>query len=227
MPKLPLLNMTFPYTIWTDGAARGRHNGHGPSSAGFVVRSREGELIYAAAKALGPTTNNHAEYVALIMALDWVLANLPEDDRYVHFKSDSEFMVRQINKIYAVNHPDMRKLYYDAMSRLDRLPGYKVEHVKREFNREADAMCNRVLDAEKSTGVTFVEDNPRSSDAPGRTDRVGIASNDGPAEGAGTEGTSSGDAAGDPRLRIRGREVGEIFIDECPEDFSRTGTSLQ
>lgn len=123
------------------------------------MRDREGALIYAAAKALGPHTNNFAEYAGLIMALDWVLHTLPEHMRYIHFKSDSEFMVRQINKIYAVNHPDMRKLYYDAVCRLDQLQGYKIEHVRREFNTEADEICNRVLDAEKSTGVIFVEDN--------------------------------------------------------------------
>jgi probable phosphoglycerate mutase len=154
----------FPYKIYTDGAARGRHNGHGPSSAGFVAYDREGKRLYAAAWALGHRTNNFAEYTALIYALNWALTELPLGRRYVDFKSDSEFMVRQINGIYRVNSPDILPLYTMAKTRLNKLLGYTIDHVKREFNKEADAMCNRVLDAEKEDETTFIEESYEKTD---------------------------------------------------------------
>lgn len=158
---LPLLELTFPYTIFTDGAARGLKSSGFIAAAGFVVKDREDRLVYAAARTLGAQTNNVAEYVGLIMALDWMLKALPQDLWYGHFKSDSQLMVRQVNRIYEVHDVGLRLLCNGVIERLSKLGGYKIEHIRREYNVEADAMCNRVLDAEKESGVTFVEDDQR------------------------------------------------------------------
>jgi ribonuclease HI len=205
------LQLSFPYTIWTDGAARGRHNGQGPSSCGFVVRDREGNHVYSAAWALGPHTNNFAEYQGLIKATHWAVHNLHEDVRYVHFKTDSELMERQINRIYSVKHPDIIPLYHKAVSLLDRMMGFKIEHVRREFNKEADAICNRVLDAEKERGIKFVEDNSRSGEASSGQDSQRVPGHDGPAESAGIEGQGSSNDSGDSRLRVRSGEERRNF----------------
>jgi ribonuclease HI len=202
----PLGPMTFPFTIWTDGAARGKHNGHGPASAGFVVRDVDGNHVYSSAWALGPHTNNFAEYTAMIYALNWALDSLPPDLRYVHFKSDSEFMVRQLTGVYAVKSPDILPLYNSTMLRLSKMQGYKIEHVRREFNKEADEICNRVLDLENKTGEKFVEDDSRRSSTDRRPDGDGVTSNSGASQDAATETKNSADSSGDPRLLIRGRE---------------------
>lgn len=162
MKPLPIL--TFPYTVYTDGAARGRVNGLGPSSAAFVVKDREGKRVYAAAKALGPHTNNFAEYQALILALDWVLDSVDPELWYVNIKSDSQLMVRQVTGVYQINDHNLKCMHYQAMMRLVLLDGWKLEHVRREFNTEADEMANRVLDAEKLDGTTFVEESNAKTD---------------------------------------------------------------
>lgn len=208
-----MLKLTFPFTIHTDGAARGKHNGYGPASCGFVVRTREGTHVYSAAWALGPHTNNFAEYTGLIKAAHWAVHNLSEDLRYVHFKTDSEFMARQINRIYAVKSPDIIPLYHSAVSLLDRMMGYKIEHVRREFNREADEICNRVLDAEKERGIKFVEDDSCTGLSHGQQDGGRSTGDAGPGEGEGVEGEGRAHSTGDPRLRIRSWEASQP--EEC------------
>lgn len=149
------------YTVWSDGAARGKKSSGFIAAAGFVVKDRDDNLVYAAARTLGNETNNVAEYTGLIMALDWVLKELPRDLWYVHFKTDSQLVARQVIGIYEVNDVGLRVLCNDVIERLQKLAGYRVEHIYREFNKSADAMCNRVLDAQKKSGVTFIEDTPR------------------------------------------------------------------
>jgi ribonuclease HI len=150
--------VTFQYTVWTDGAARGRINGTGPASCGFVVRDIKGIHIYSAAWAIGHRTNNFSEYQGLIRAANWVLRNLPFKDLYVHFLTDSELMQRQLTGVYSVKHPEITPLFHEAMAAIIQLQGYKVEWIRRELNTEADEICNRVLDAEKEKGILFVED---------------------------------------------------------------------
>lgn len=135
--------MTFPYVVFTDGAAKGR-NGEGPSSSGFVVY-HNGEREVAYAVGIGVHTNNIAEYTALLMALNWVLENVAPGDRYVHFKSDSELMVRHILGVYVCASASLRMSYDLTMARFSRLDGYKIEWIPRAQNAEADEICNRTL----------------------------------------------------------------------------------
>lgn len=137
------LRLSFPYTIFTDGAAKGK-NGQGPASSGFVVYDREGKL-YSQAKTIGVHTNNYAEYVGLLMALDWVISNIQQEMRCVHFKTDSQLMEKQINGEYGVKHDEIIRLYSQAVGYLGSLDAYKVEWVRREFNQEADAACNAAI----------------------------------------------------------------------------------
>lgn len=150
--------MKFTYTIFTDGAARGKKSSGFIAAAGFVVKDRDDNFVYAAARCLGEQTNNTAEYVGLIMALDWVLKVLPSDLWYIHFKTDSQLVARQVIGIYEVHDVGLRVLCNGVVERLRKLGGYRVEHIYREFNKSADAMCNRVLDAQKKSGVKFIDD---------------------------------------------------------------------
>lgn len=199
------------FTIWTDGAARGKKSSGFIAAAGFVVKDLDDNLVYAAARCLGEQTNNTAEYVGLIMALDWVLKELPQDLLYVHFKSDSELMVRQVTRIYEVHDVGLRVLCNGAIERLRKLHHYRVEHIRREYNVQADAMCNRVLDAEKKSGVTFVEDDPSGRYSLGNQNSGGSTGHVRPAEDSGLEGQSRSHVSRDTRLGVRGR--GGKYVD--------------
>jgi ribonuclease HI len=138
--------VTWKYVISTDGAARGR-NGQGPASSGFVI-FQDGHVKFVRAVKIGIASNNVAEWTALLLALDWVLDEVPAGQRRIHFKSDSELMVRQIHGVYQAKHPSLAPLLESANKKFKDLDAYKVEHVYREFNTEADKACNAVLDSE-------------------------------------------------------------------------------
>lgn len=170
-----------------------------------------GELVYAAARALGPKTNNVAEYVAFVMALDWVLENIPDGERCIKFKSDSELVVRQLTGVYRVQDVNLRVLCNEVVYRLRQLDQYTIEHVRREFNTLSDAICNRVLDAEKKSGVTFVQSDPSGRYSLGDQNSSGSTGHVRPAEDSGLEGQSRPHVSRDTRLGVRGR--GGKYVD--------------
>ncbi|MGC1187813.1 MAG: ribonuclease HI family protein, partial [Candidatus Acidiferrales bacterium] len=123
-----------------DGAARGNP---GPASYAVVLRGPDGERIESFGKYIGRTTNNVAEYYALIAALDAVAA------RGIHrlrIESDSELLVRQMQGHYKVRSADLRPLHERAQKASKALEYFAVEHIPRERNRDADAVANAALD---------------------------------------------------------------------------------
>ena len=96
------------------------------------------------AEYLGPQTNNFAEYSALILALRFATAR-----RWGKLKvySDSELVVKQIQGIYKVRNENIRPLYESALRWIALIPEFSIEHVRREFNKDADALANDAMDA--------------------------------------------------------------------------------
>jgi ribonuclease HI len=101
---------------------------------------------------LGRTTNNVAEYVALVAALRYILKRGVES--FALF-SDSELLIRQIRGRYAVRSARLKHLHEEAMSLLSRFDSYCVAHVPREENFEADCWANETLDAARSAMAAF------------------------------------------------------------------------
>ena len=100
-------------------------------------------MVLELAKKLGRETNNVAEYYALLAALDYA-AN--HGIAALRIRSDSELLVRQMQGRYKVKSPDLKPLHERA-SKLARQLGYfAIEHVRREQNRDADALANVALD---------------------------------------------------------------------------------
>jgi ribonuclease HI len=123
-----------------DGASRGNP---GPASYAIVVRDPAGKIILELAKNLGRETNNVAEYYALLAALDYATTH---GITALRIRSDSELLVRQMQGRYKVKSPDLKQLHERA-SKLARQLGYfAIEHVRREMNRDADALANVALD---------------------------------------------------------------------------------
>lgn len=125
----------------TDGAARGNP---GPAGIGVCIRDAKGEVVAEIAEYLGETTNNQAEYRALLAGLERAIAlNASE----IEVRADSELMVRQINGQYKVKHPDLKPLFEQAKALLTKFSKSTVCHVRREENRDADALANQAIDA--------------------------------------------------------------------------------
>ncbi len=130
---------------YTDGGARGNP---GPAAYGVVIQSSDGRVIAELQRYLGETTNNEAEYQGLIAALEYALAHHVEKLKVF---SDSELIVRQIQKHYKVKSGGLRPLYDRAQELIGRLGPFSISHVRREQNREADRLVNEAIDRHFST----------------------------------------------------------------------------
>lgn len=126
--------------VYTDGAARGNP---GPAGIGYVIYDREGAVLAQEAAYLGETTNNVAEYTALIRALERATGL---SDGPVRVYSDSELMVRQLSGEYRVRQPHLLPLHDEAQRLLARFTRASVTHVPRAKNKEADRLSNEGID---------------------------------------------------------------------------------
>jgi ribonuclease HI len=124
-----------------DGASRGNP---GPASYAVVMRDPSGKVVLELAKRLGRETNNAAEYYALLAALDYASSH---NINALRIRSDSELLVRQMQGRYKVKSADLKPLHERASKLARQLEYFVIEHVRRESNREADALANVALDS--------------------------------------------------------------------------------
>jgi ribonuclease HI len=129
------------YSAYIDGASRGNP---GPASYAVVVHGPNGETVYEIGKYIGRVTNNIAEYYGLIAALDYATT---QGIHSLRVRSDSELLVRQMQGRYKVKSPDLRPLHERASKLARSLQTFRIEHVMRELNRDADRLANAALDA--------------------------------------------------------------------------------
>lgn len=123
-----------------DGGSRGNP---GPAAYGAVIRDPRGEIVARLKKYIGRTTNNVAEYYGLIAALDYAQSN---NIRALHIESDSELLVKQMRGQYKVKSPDLQPLFERAKKMSQSFASFRIVHVYREQNREADALANEAMD---------------------------------------------------------------------------------
>lgn len=141
-----------------DGAARGNP---GPASYGVVIRDGRGELVAKLKKYIGRMTNNVAEYYGLIAALDYAETH---GIRALRVESDSELMVKQMQGQYKVKSEDLRPLFERAKKMSQGFESFRIDHVYREQNREADALANEALD--ETSGAPSAAGAPAKAAAP-------------------------------------------------------------
>jgi ribonuclease HI len=122
-----------------DGAARGNP---GPAAFAYVI-SRPGGSDLEASGCIGKTTNNVAEYTALVRALERAV-EIGGDELQIN--SDSELLVKQMNGQYRVKNPDLRTLYEEAKELCHRFKRVSIRHIPRAENSRADHLCNVALD---------------------------------------------------------------------------------
>jgi phosphoribosylglycinamide formyltransferase-1 len=135
-----LSKQTEQVIIRTDGGSRGNP---GPAAAAFVLSDSVGNRLEAKAFFLGLATNNVAEYTGFIRALE---AAVRLEAKQVTVFSDSELLVRQINGRYRVKSELIRPLFLQAVELLGQIQSWKVRHVTRDKNTQADELVNRALD---------------------------------------------------------------------------------
>ncbi len=122
--------------IHADGAARGNP---GPAAIGATVKDEQGRLVARISQRIGRTTNNQAEYRAIIAALE---AAIRLGVKQVAMNLDSELVVRQIKGEYRVKNLALKSLYQQVKQLTSRLEGYTISYIPRRQNTEADNLAN-------------------------------------------------------------------------------------
>ena len=122
-----------------DGGSRGN-----PGPAGYGVRiERADGTVLELKESLGIATNNVAEYNGLLAALRWALEH---GVTRLHVRSDSELLVKQMKGEYRVKNQGLQPLYEEARRLIGQIGRVTFEHVRREFNKDADRLANEAMD---------------------------------------------------------------------------------
>ena len=125
--------------IYADGASLGNP---GPAAIGAIIKDEQGNLINSISQRIGTTTNNQAEYKAIITALEKAISL---GAREVELRSDSELVVKQINGRYRVKKTTLRPLYQKVVQLIGSFTAFTITRVPRQQNAEADRLANKAL----------------------------------------------------------------------------------
>jgi ribonuclease HI len=126
------------FEIYIDGASKGNP---GPSGIGVVI-CQDGRTIKNIASYIGNTTNNIAEYTALIYALQEGLILKTER---IKINTDSQLLYRQINKVYKIKSPNILGLYNQALHLMAAFKQVSINHISRNENRGADKLASKAI----------------------------------------------------------------------------------
>ena len=125
---------------YIDGGARGNP---GPAGYGAHIQGPDGTVIAELHGGLGIATNNVAEYNGLLAALRWAAGN---GHHTVRVRADSELLVKQMRGEYRVKHENLKPLFLQACALIRTIGDVSFEHVRREFNKDADRLSNLGMD---------------------------------------------------------------------------------
>ena len=130
--------MSVTPTLYTDGGARGNP---GPAGIGAVLTIGEEQYVFK--KYIGETTNNQAEYQALILGLDEAIKRGIKE---IHCFLDSELVVKQLKREYKVKDNDLAIQFVKVWNMMQQIGKVTFTHVPRAENKIADRLVNEVLD---------------------------------------------------------------------------------
>jgi len=125
--------------IWADGASLGNP---GLAAIGAIIKDEQGRLVASISQGIGRTTNNQAEYRAIIAALEEAIRLGAEE---VAANLDSQLVVRQISGEYRVKKATLKPLYQRVKQLQSRLRSFTITHIPRQQNKEADRLANSAL----------------------------------------------------------------------------------
>jgi len=125
--------------IHSDGASQGNP---GLAAIGATIKDEQGKLIARISQRIGRTTNNQAEYRAIVAALEEAIRL---GARQIELNSDSELVVRQIKGEYRVRKATLKHLYQQVKQLQSCLESFTINHISRQQNIEADRLANKAL----------------------------------------------------------------------------------
>lgn len=133
------------FTIYADGGSRGNP---GPSGAGALVRDESGNVVATVSEFLGTTTNNVAEYTAVLRALQALRAYVGDDakDTDVAVLMDSMLVVKQMEGEWRIKHEGLKPLAAEVRASINQFKSVVFSHVYREHNTDADKLANEAMD---------------------------------------------------------------------------------
>jgi ribonuclease HI len=148
--------------IYIDGAARGNP---GPAGIGVVITDAKDQIIQNISRYIGDTTNNVAEYTALIFGMDEA-RNLGAKELVIN--TDSELLAKQLGGEYKVKNSALKDLYAKVKAMLSSFDEVRINQIEREKNKGADRLANKAIDnaAKKTVGKSFIlksKENTESS----------------------------------------------------------------
>ncbi len=142
-------NIMNNYILHTDGGARGNP---GPAAVGAVIEGPDIGKVELS-EYIGETTNNDAEYQAVIRGLQklkTLIGTTKAKEAKVQINADSELMVKQMNREYKVKDKNLQVLFMQLWNLCMEFGSVVFFHVRREQNAGADALVNAALDREES-----------------------------------------------------------------------------
>lgn len=133
--------------VHSDGGARGNP---GPSAIGVFVESETGEVLEEFKEYIGESTNNVAEYTAVLRGMMLLKARFGQKAVGItlDWKLDSELVVKQLAGEYKVKNPGLKPLHQEIQDLRIEFASVTFTHVRRELNKEADRLVNEALDHE-------------------------------------------------------------------------------
>ena len=135
-------------TIYCDGGSRGNP---GPAAIGVVIEQGAGIKEYS--KYIGETTNNEAEYQAVIFGLKklkHLIGGEKAEKAKVEIKMDSELVVNQLSGVYKIKEKTLIPFFIEIWNLKIDFGDIKFTHILREENKKADLLVNRELDSQNS-----------------------------------------------------------------------------
>lgn len=132
---------------FTDGGARGNP---GPAGLGVHIEKEDGEVIFETSQFIGNSTNNFAEYSAVLLGLQSLKQEFGKKTKEMHFemRMDSELVKKQLNGEYQIKEPGLVPMFIEIHNmRVANFPNLTLTHIKRELNKDADRLANEAMDA--------------------------------------------------------------------------------
>lgn len=149
-------------TIFSDGASKGNP---GDAGIGVVITGEDGTVLQEICEYIGKTTNNVAEYQALIRGLQEA-GRLGAEE--LQISTDSELMARQLVGVYKVKSKLLKPLHEEAVALLRGFGKVRITHVMREFNKRADRLANEAVKKHRNKTIAGDLDRPEPSTPAGR-----------------------------------------------------------
>lgn len=131
--------------IYTDGASRGNP---GPASYGYVILNDKDEVIKKEGKAIGNTTNNVAEYTAVLSAFTFVKEYIAKGQKIesIELFADSKLVIEQLSGRFKIKAAHLLLILQKIQKIVLEMDSVKYKHIPRELNSAADSMANQALD---------------------------------------------------------------------------------